>query len=496
MVKPILIKKSLLIALIAFFSIVLIQENAEAAGWTKSLTNQGFSIAADSTGVYVYGRDAAYKLIIEKRDLNTGDLIPTFGTGGIAGPLGGLFPYSIEAYNGDIYTSTIGYGTLIAKKYDINDGTQLGGTGWNPSSCNDYPSGMALGNNRLYIAGRVECTALVPNAWAYARVDLPGFTNNIGYTADRTEYEDKLDDVTVDSTGVYFTSRDCFTGGLPWGDATFSKWSFDFSLNLFDNSLGLNSYSYYSQADLKLSADNSGIYMFGWEDNKFVLRKYDTSGNLIPGFGNNGEIVYNVGDTPVDMEIDSTNIYTLHLSTGNQVIAQARHLNDGSIDGTKLQNGQWNFGNNLVPINLAIDGNGGVYALVRDASWNMYLMKAGSTAPPTCTTPSPVAWTDPIITADVTKIRKVHVDELRTEIDNRRIDAGLVAYSWTDPTITADSTLIRAVHFEDMRTAIEEVYTACSQAAPSWTDPVLTADSTKIRKIHMDELRSATNNAP
>jgi hypothetical protein len=116
-------------------------------------------------------------------------------------------------------------------------------------------------------------------------------------------------------------------------------------------------------------------------------------------------------------------------------------------------------------------------------------------SPAVCTGPVSISWTDPVITADTTKIRKVHIDELRSWINNRRADAGLSAYPWTDPTITAGSTKIRKVHIDEMRTAINEVYIACGQTPPTWTDPTITAGSTKIRKVHIDELRSATANA-
>lgn len=110
-----------------------------------------------------------------------------------------------------------------------------------------------------------------------------------------------------------------------------------------------------------------------------------------------------------------------------------------------------------------------------------------------CTGPISISWTDPVITPDVTKIRAVHLNELRSWIDNRRVDSGLSSYSWTDPTITAYSTKIRKVHFDEMRTAITQAYTQCGQSAPVWTDPTITPDVTKIRAVHVNELRSAVS---
>ena len=142
-------------------------------------------------------------------------------------------------------------------------------------------------------------------------------------------------------------------------------------------------------------------------------------------------------------------------------------------------------------------GDAGAYAVGEDytpgnAQWRI---EKREITPPNCTGPFAASWTDPTITANSTKIRKVHIDELRTAIDFRRTDAGLSVYSWTDPTITANSTKIRKVHIDELRSAISGVYTTCGQAAPSWTDPTITADSTKIRKVHIDELRSAVGSA-
>lgn len=113
-----------------------------------------------------------------------------------------------------------------------------------------------------------------------------------------------------------------------------------------------------------------------------------------------------------------------------------------------------------------------------------------------CSGSATISWTDATITAGSTAIRKVHIDELRTWIDDRRVDADLSNYTWTDTTITAGSTAIRKTHIDEMRTAIEEVYTRCLQAVPTWTDPTLTSGSTAIRKVHIDELRSATSSVP
>ncbi len=176
-----------------------------------------------------------------------------------------------------------------------------------------------------------------------------------------------------------------------------------------------------------------------------------------------------------------------------------------SYSGTPYYKGSITFS---LPPQVSISGSGFLY--LEESVWlignsnkidfygyyNQQYLSSITFTLASCTGPVSISWTDPTITANVTKIRKVHIDELRSWIDSRRTDAGLSAYSWTDSTITANSTKIRKVHFDEMRTAISQVYTQCGQSAPTWTDPTLTANSTKIRKVHIDELRSFTASAP
>ncbi|MEK7549190.1 MAG: hypothetical protein AAB496_01745 [Patescibacteria group bacterium] len=65
-----------------------------------------------------------------------------------------------------------------------------------------------------------------------------------------------------------------------------------------------------------------------------------------------------------------------------------------------------------------------------------------------------IKWTDSTITANSTKIRKIHMDELRSWIDSRRVDAGLSNYSWTDSSIIANSTKIRKIHMDELRSSV------------------------------------------
>jgi len=66
-----------------------------------------------------------------------------------------------------------------------------------------------------------------------------------------------------------------------------------------------------------------------------------------------------------------------------------------------------------------------------------------------------VSWTDPTITAGVTLIRRVHLTELRSFLDEARSTLSLPAVVYTDPTITAGSTTIKAQHILDLRSGVQ-----------------------------------------
>lgn len=98
-------------------------------------------------------------------------------------------------------------------------------------------------------------------------------------------------------------------------------------------------------------------------------------------------------------------------------------------------------------------------------------------------------WTDNNILAGTTFIRKLHIEELREEINYARKFRGLNAFDWTDATIIAGETLIRKIHIVELRTASEQAADAAKERIPNWTDSNITEGNSLIRKIHFDELR-------
>ena len=65
-----------------------------------------------------------------------------------------------------------------------------------------------------------------------------------------------------------------------------------------------------------------------------------------------------------------------------------------------------------------------------------------------------VPFTDDPIVPGVTRIKAIHVTELRTRIDAARTSAGLGRFAWTDPVLIAGVTPVRLTHLLELRAAL------------------------------------------
>ena len=57
--------------------------------------------------------------------------------------------------------------------------------------------------------------------------------------------------------------------------------------------------------------------------------------------------------------------------------------------------------------------------------------------------------------------------------------------------ITPGSTRVRLIHVTEMRTALAQAYQAAARTPPTYTDPEIVANQTKVRAAHIAELRAA-----
>ncbi len=107
---------------------------------------------------------------------------------------------------------------------------------------------------------------------------------------------------------------------------------------------------------------------------------------------------------------------------------------------------------------------------------------------PPATACAQVVFTDAPLTAGLAP-KAVHVTELRTTIAALRALRGLPLFAFTDPTLTAGVTRIRAVHITELRTALNEVFDDLAMARPAYSDDVLTG--MQLKRAHIEEIRSA-----
>jgi len=101
-----------------------------------------------------------------------------------------------------------------------------------------------------------------------------------------------------------------------------------------------------------------------------------------------------------------------------------------------------------------------------------------------------LGFADAVITAGVTPVRALHIQELRIRIDRLRGKLDLPAFGWADASLTTTVTPIRAVHVNQLRLALLQAYAAAGRPEPVFTDQSISS-ATVIRAIHLNELRTA-----
>ncbi len=103
-----------------------------------------------------------------------------------------------------------------------------------------------------------------------------------------------------------------------------------------------------------------------------------------------------------------------------------------------------------------------------------------------------VVYTDPTLTAQLTKVKLAHFTQLLTAVNAVRTlgGASFPVIGFTAPT-PATNVTVRAQHLLDLRTALPgTLWTALGLGTPSFAETI-TAQSTKIKASHITELRNA-----
>jgi YD repeat-containing protein len=91
----------------------------------------------------------------------------------------------------------------------------------------------------------------------------------------------------------------------------------------------------------------------------------------------------------------------------------------------------------------------------------------------------------------LTKVRALHVAQLREAVNAVRRLAGRADADWTHPMLTPNQTPVTADYVRDLRTALAEALSDLGVAAPSYTDPTLGTGQSRtiIKRAHVAELR-------
>ena len=99
-----------------------------------------------------------------------------------------------------------------------------------------------------------------------------------------------------------------------------------------------------------------------------------------------------------------------------------------------------------------------------------------------------IFFTDDPLTNGSTKVRAVHLTELRTAVNAVRTAAGLAPATFTDASLAGK--YIKTVHITELRTRLNEARSALGLVGVAFTDATLTVGSTPIKAAHVYDLRN------
>lgn len=107
--------------------------------------------------------------------------------------------------------------------------------------------------------------------------------------------------------------------------------------------------------------------------------------------------------------------------------------------------------------------------------------------------------TDTTIVADQTKAKAVHITELRTKLNAEFTRRTLSPYnSWTDASLTTGDR-IRKVHIDELRTQLAACKSGWNcvtddSGCMDFTDPSIVAGTTRVRAVHITDIRTKLQN--
>jgi hypothetical protein len=116
-------------------------------------------------------------------------------------------------------------------------------------------------------------------------------------------------------------------------------------------------------------------------------------------------------------------------------------------------------------------------------------LSAGTSPYSTPDVATTIFFTDDPSIAQVTRVKALHLTELRQAVNAVRAAAGLTPTAFSDPTLST-TTAIKAAHLQELRNALQQARAALGLPSIPFTDSTLVVASTKVRAVHLEELRS------
>ncbi len=191
------------------------------------------SIAIDTSGIYIGGTadwGGLEEWRIEKRDLTTGALISSFGTGGVVtGNFGAGDEFQALTLDASaLYAVGLDSGAQWRiEKRDLTTGALISsfGTGGvvtsNPSPRLDVPRAITIDTTALYVAG-YDIVIINNPAWRIEKRDLttgaliPAFGTGGVVTSNPTNSQDTANAIAIDASGIYVAGSDPAPGSYQW----------------------------------------------------------------------------------------------------------------------------------------------------------------------------------------------------------------------------------------------------------------------------------------
>jgi fibronectin type 3 domain-containing protein len=103
-----------------------------------------------------------------------------------------------------------------------------------------------------------------------------------------------------------------------------------------------------------------------------------------------------------------------------------------------------------------------------------------------------IIYIDSPLVAGTTRVKVMHLSQLRTAVNAVRALAGLGPVAFTNPTLLAGSTTIKQAHISELRTGLDAARSILALPALVYTDPSITVDVTKVKTAHVEQLRNGT----